>query len=210
MLFFMLSIVLFLMLYPLFETSSANAAIMTIGMSIVLFFGITAVSVEIHEWIVGLILAVIAIALGIGLNLNPGSSELRTAYLSTNLIFYLYTVVVILYEISRSPRVSLEIIFGALSGYLLIGLVGAICFAIIEHFAPGSISFNGDDFAFHNIIYFSFVTLTTLGYGDMLPESSFARSLASLLAVVGQFYLTVLVAMFVGTYISHRRHHFIE
>jgi hypothetical protein len=55
---------------------------------------------------------------------------------------------------------------------------------------------------FHDYLYFSFVTLTTLGYGDITPVSAFAKSLTIFIAITGQLYLTILIAMLVGKYLS--------
>jgi uncharacterized membrane protein len=67
----------------------------------------------------------------------------------------------------------------------------------------GGIKFAGSGaIEFHDYLYFSFVTMTTLGYGDITPVSSFAKSVTTLIAVMGQLYLTILVAMLVGKFLS--------
>ena len=57
-----------------------------------------------------------------------------------------------------------------------------------------------------DLLYYSFVTLTTLGYGDITPEGSIARVIAYLAAIVGQFYIAILVGTLVGMYLSQRKH----
>ena len=102
-------------------------------------------------------------------------------------------------------------IFGALSVYLLIGVVFSFLFIIVETVVPGS--FDGLTFhiaddsprEFHSFMYFSFVTITTLGYGDLLPIQPAARALAYMEALVGQIYLTVLVARLIGMYIAQKK-----
>jgi voltage-gated potassium channel len=96
---------------------------------------------------------------------------------------------------------------GAVCVYLLLGVIWAIVYTLIELVLPGS--FNGfspmDDFGWDSEwLYFSFVTMTTLGYGDILPISGTARGLAYMQAIVGQFYIAVLVAGLVGAYVSRR------
>ena len=92
--------------------------------------------------------------------------------------------------------------------YLLLGVIWAMVYTILDVISPGS---------FHGILrldepgwdsawlYFSFVTMTTLGYGDLLPISATARALAYMQAVVGQFYIAILVAGLVSAYISSRQ-----
>jgi voltage-gated potassium channel len=96
---------------------------------------------------------------------------------------------------------------------LLIGILGTLLLAIAEivqkfffHIDTGAINFSGDAAAgFHDYLYFSFVTLTTLGYGDITPVSAFAKSVTIVIAISGQLYLTILVAMLVGKYLSISR-----
>jgi len=95
-------------------------------------------------------------------------------------------------------RVDGERICAALCVYLLTGIAFGGIFAALEALSPGSLSAGGDDIG--SAIYFSFVTLATLGYGDILPATPAMRSLAILEAVMGQFYVAVLVARLVSAY----------
>jgi len=91
--------------------------------------------------------------------------------------------------------------------YLILGVFGAVLYFLLETVLPGS--FAGlDDYDenlwFWRLLYFSFVTLSTLGYGDITPANAFSESMAYLEAIVGQFYIAVLVASLVGMYIAAR------
>lgn len=115
----------------------------------------------------------------------------------------------ILGDVVRAERVTAEKISGALSVYLLMGFVWAFAFTVLEVLQPGSFHWSGGAAAPHgrdafgDLFYFSFVTLATLGYGDITPVAEGARSLATLEAVGGQLYLAVLVARLVGLQITH-------
>ncbi|MBI3800282.1 MAG: hypothetical protein HY268_25320 [Deltaproteobacteria bacterium] len=101
----------------------------------------------------------------------------------------------------RAGVIDAERIFAALAVYLLTGLIFAICYWLLDQTWPasfGGASASGLDLA--RAIYFSFVTLATVGYGDVIPASDSARGLAILEAVGGQMYLTVLVARLVSLY----------
>lgn len=105
----------------------------------------------------------------------------------------------------RARRVDVEHIFAALDAYLLAGvMIGVVCW-VLDELAPGSFKgMAGGSLTLPEGIYFSFVTLATLGYGDIVPVSDVARSLAILAAVSGQMYLTVLVAWLVSLYAKAR------
>jgi len=125
--------------------------------------------------------------------------------------FNLFITVFMVRHIARSQQVTLTIIINSINGYLQIGILGALLLAIAEiaqkfffHINAGAINFSGDAAAgFHDYLYFSFVTLTTLGYGDITPVSALAKSLTIVIAITGQLYLTILIAMLVGKYLSN-------
>ena len=124
--------------------------------------------------------------------------------------FNLFITVFMVRHIARSKEVTLTIIINSINGYLLIGILGTLLLAIANivqkfffHIDTGAINFAGKATAgFHDYLYFSFVTLTTLGYGDITPVSAFAKSLTIVIAISGQLYLTILIAMLVGKYLS--------
>lgn len=99
----------------------------------------------------------------------------------------------------RARRVDSEHIYAALSAYLLVGVFFGLFYWVLEEIAPGS--FNASPgFSRMSAIYFSFVTLATLGYGDIVPRSDVARGLAILEGVGGQLFLAVLVARLLSLY----------
>jgi hypothetical protein len=119
----------------------------------------------------------------------------------------------ILDYVLRGGRITVDRIFAAVCVYLLIGYAWTFGYALVETVEPGSFRATaqaGSAIELGNYVsqvlemrYFSFVTLTTVGYGDIAPVSSAARTLAALEAITGQIYLTVLVARLVGLHIVH-------
>ena len=109
-------------------------------------------------------------------------------------------------ELFRLGPVDPNKIVGALCVYVLIGVIWAMLYQLLEGFQPGSFSGLGQQghALSWRFLYFSFVTLTTLGYGDVLPLSLYAQSLTYMETVLGQFYLAVLVAALVSAYLSDR------
>ena len=116
--------------------------------------------------------------------------------------FFGYVTALVLTDVFRDSRaVSLDTICGALAAYLLIGVVWAFSYALLEALLPGSIDGLRDEgFAngYQQYLGYSFVTLTTLGYGNVVPANAKAEALATVEAIVGQVYLTVLVARLVA------------
>ena len=99
----------------------------------------------------------------------------------------------------RAPVVDSETIYAALSTYLLAGVFFGILYSAIEYMWPGSFS-GPDKFTEASAIYYSFVTLATLGYGDFLPRTEFARGVATFEVIGGQLYLAVMVARLIGAF----------
>ena len=124
--------------------------------------------------------------------------------------FNVFIAVFMIRHIFRSKKVTGTIIINSVNGYLLIGVLGAVMLAMTEivqkfFFRTGAVAINFAGKAavgFHDYLYFSFVTLTTLGYGDVTPVSSLAKSITLFIAITGQLYLTILIAMLVGKYLS--------
>jgi hypothetical protein len=127
------------------------------------------------------------------------------------IVLITYFCVTILGYVLRGTRITLDKIFAAICIYLLIGYAWTFAYALVDELSPGSfITLAGTppiDYMERvlQMRYFSFTTLTTVGYGDIIPHSAAARTLASLEAVTGQIYLTVLVARLVGLHIVHAR-----
>ena len=104
-----------------------------------------------------------------------------------------------------ASAISANRLVGAVCLYLLVGVAWAVAYTVTEMLAPGS--FNGLTATINqgwdsDWLYFSFVTMSTLGYGDFAPVSPIAKTLAYLQAVFGLFYIAILVAGLVGAYIS--------
>ncbi len=101
----------------------------------------------------------------------------------------------------RSTKIDAEHIYAALSAYLLAGVFFGVLYHGVDRVWPGSFSASGaiGEFSLFDAIYFSFVTLATLGYGDLVPVSEVARGLAVVEAVSGQLFLAVMIARLVSS-----------
>ena len=119
------------------------------------------------------------------------------------ILFFLFVAFNLLLGIIKSQEVDSEVIFSAVAVYVLFGFCGAVLAAVIMFFEPSAFSLNSTySSQFHQFLYFSFVTITTTGYGDILPIKPIARTLAIFLALFGQLYLTVIIGILIGKYLS--------
>jgi hypothetical protein len=122
----------------------------------------------------------------------------------SGILFFAFMVITILSFIFKQNTVTFNVINASVVVYLLMAMMWALLFILLETLHPGSFSLAASQSQQSNFhfFYYSFVTITTLGYGDITPATEIARSLAVLEAVIGQIYLVVLVARLVGMQIA--------
>jgi len=155
----------------------------------------------------GMVLAIVGIILSV-LSIAREDDILRVTALLAMFVFLLLATFNTLRQVAVGNNISPNRIVGAICVYLLLGVMWSIAYTVLEFSQPGS--FKGLTELVSPVwnpdwIYFSFVTITTLGYGDITPLTQTARSLSFLEAIVGQFYIAVLVAGLVSAYISTRQ-----
>jgi len=127
------------------------------------------------------------------------------------MVFFLFVIAHLLLFILRAGRVDVNVLCAGLSGYLLLGLLWIPAYLLIASVDPGSFALkapSGTDAqmdGFH-AFYFSFITLCTVGYGDVTPVSRMARMLAVTEAITGIFYVAVLISRLVAVYSTTQRH----
>ncbi len=121
-------------------------------------------------------------------------------------LFILYVIVAIMKYVFRACRVTHHVIFAAVAAYLLIGVFWSLCYTVMGTLSPEAFRFPDTCHPglTRDFTYFSFVTLTTLGYGDITPASDVARAMAFVEALIGQIYMTVLIAWLVGIFVSEK------
>jgi voltage-gated potassium channel len=137
----------------------------------------------------------------------PLAAKLPVFFITSDafrILFFAGVTVVLIYQIAASETVSFDTILGAIDGYLLLGFMGAAAFGICEMASPGSFRFPDAARSATDFVYFGFITMTTVGYGDITPVAPAARSIAILVAVSGQLYIAILISLLVGKYISTR------
>ena len=121
------------------------------------------------------------------------------------IVFVLFVVVNLLRFVLKARSVNSEVLCASVSAYLLLGLAWTFAYWFVGDVSPGAFSFNvaaEPDKTIRGFdgIYFSFITLCTVGYGDITPVSKVARMLAALEAITGLLYVAVLIARLVAMY----------
>ena len=137
----------------------------------------------------------------------PDQSDLGQKFYPYERLIIILFICMIIYQILvqmiRSKKVSADVIFGALTIYIFLGMLAGTSNQLIYYFDQDAFMGNIDITNDIDLRYYSFVTLTTLGYGDITPVSQIARATAVFYSLAGQLYLAVIVALIVGKYISH-------
>jgi hypothetical protein len=164
---------------------------------------IYAVSQKKHHILVGVLLALPMLG-SIWSRYFVQSSALEVVGGLCGAAFFIFAIIQILIFVYTQKEVTRDLIAGAAIVYLLMALAWSFIFGVVESLNPGSFSIPDIEGISTSrvFLYYSFVTITTLGYGDITPVTSLARSLCILEAVIGQLYLVVQVAWLVGVHVS--------
>jgi voltage-gated potassium channel len=204
----LISILLLFVTAPVFVSLHDGILIMNIISVTVLVAGSYALSERKYLFAIAVVLSAITIA-GTGLVLAFQQPWALLVSSSSIVVLVAFFCVTILSYVLGSGRVTSDKIFAAICVYMLLGYGWTFVYSILLELQPGSFAVTGE-FGRNDYVgrmlqlrYFSFTTLTTVGYGDIVPHSPAARTMAILEAVMGQFYLVALVGRLVGLHIVH-------
>jgi hypothetical protein len=122
-------------------------------------------------------------------------------------IFILIAIVTIGRDVLFRERVTADCILGGICVYLFLGMFFSFLFGICSLQIPGAFDFGGESakgIAVNHILYFSYITLTTAGYGDILPLHPFVRMLAAFESITGTLYIAIMISRLVGLHLAHK------
>ncbi|MCB0700744.1 MAG: hypothetical protein H6551_05375 [Chitinophagales bacterium] len=142
--------------------------------------------------------------------LKLASASSRTATLIadvTYLLYFIFMTFEVFRQILLARRVDINMVAGAFCGFLMLGILGSLIMTIIELSDPGAFSgIRTQDFneAFQDLIYYSFVSLLTIGYGDILPVTSTARKASLMLGILGYFYNIFVIGVTISKFMIQR------
>ncbi|MEM9596303.1 MAG: ion channel [Acidobacteriota bacterium] len=197
--------VLSFVVLPFVEPSGMAGTVISLAFSLVFMAGalIGGLSVGWRRFV--MVLALVSIVLSWRGD-QPEAVFLDFVSLVVSIVFMTFVGWQLLREVFRPGDVNAHRLRGAIAVYIVIGFIFALIFGLVEGLAPGSFQGLGPEgFGedLHEAVYFSFVTLTTLGFGDITPESKLAQTLVVVEAILGQLFIAVLIGRLVSLSIAN-------
>jgi hypothetical protein len=198
----LVALALLFLFFPFVEEVKGGDIIVAILLSLVLLSAVLAVADRKGVFFIALVLAIPAIA---GRWINHFRPDLvpPPVFLIAGLALIAFVVANLLLFVLRAPSVNTEVLCASISAYLMLGLLWTVAYWLVAQVTPNAFAFNTgpkESMGGFNAFYFSFITLSTVGYGDITPVSRIARWLAATEAMTGLLYVTVLIARLVSLY----------
>jgi voltage-gated potassium channel len=192
---------------PLAKSAFLKRIILQVGYIALMLLGIWGLPRQNYLFRFGLALALLSVTFT-AINIFYDGIVIELCLIVVFLLFSVSSAFIATRHVFGGTKVDRNLIFGAMCVYLLMGLVWAILYGLIFQFLPGS--FNGIEGVdgkapMDTLLYYSFVTLASLGYGDITPVAPLARTLAYLEAIGGQLYIAIMLAGLVGLFLNNRR-----
>ncbi|MCK5856970.1 MAG: two pore domain potassium channel family protein [Bacteroidales bacterium] len=200
----LLGIVLFIFVFPLLIHGFASQVLITISYTIMLL-SVGSIIEQKTKWLYKLVFVAILlqwITFFITYEDNP---IIEIISFSFSLVIFIITTFIMIQQIISSKKVDVTLVLEAIIGYLLIGIIFTLLNVLIILINPSAIGFSSAKPFIGEVIYYSFVTVTTIGYGDISPISQIARSTAILFGLIGQLYLTIVIAFIIGKYLNLKK-----
>jgi hypothetical protein len=203
-----IALILFLILLPLFSDNTARQELVYVLIIIVLFCGIFTVSENQLYLVIGSFLAVLSIILNVLYYLS-GESPFYQASIIIPFFFFGLITIVLFAAIIHEQRTTFDIVCGAMSVYLLIGITWAYGIMVMELLAPASFSIGGIESGqiryLPDFISYSFSILTTTGNFDVAAQTSVARMIMMFEMITGTLFIAILISWLVGRLLTRQR-----
>jgi hypothetical protein len=202
----LIALAVLLIAAPFVEELEGGHLILSVLFSLVLLAAVVAVANRKRSLAIALVIAIPAIIMRWINQLRPDLLH-PAAFLVCALVLLAFVIGHLLYFILRAPVVNAEVLCASIAAYLMLGLMWTVAYWLVDQLTPGgAFSFNTNRGAQSmngfTGFYFSFITLSTVGYGDITPVSQAARWLAAMEAMTGLLYVAVLIARLVSLYSS--------
>ncbi len=188
------------------HTPLNNRELLDVTFATGMLLGVLSLASHVKEFPAGVVAAVFALLFAV-IAVFSGMTLFHHLMMGAGLVFFLLVIRYSVRQVLLEGEVDLNKIIGSVCIFLLLALLWAILFQFVEVLTPGSfsnITSAAGQVEYDKFVYFSLVTLTTLGYGDTTPTTPLSGVLAALEAVVGVFYIAILVAALVGDVMARK------
>jgi voltage-gated potassium channel len=196
-----LGIVLFVFVFPIIDNASVLDIFGPISYTLILISALAVIEKKKSKRLKWLSLLVIISVILIWLNYFRDMNVYILSSFLFNISVLLSVTIIMIVEIVKSKEVDAKLIMEAISGYLMIGVMFTLTNTLLYSLQPQSFILSSDG-KISDIIYFSFVSLTTIGYGDISPQTDIARVVSVFFGLSGQLYLTIIMAFIIGKYLN--------
>ncbi|MFT4851110.1 MAG: voltage-gated potassium channel [Sediminicola sp.] len=132
---------------------------------------------------------------------NDNSEAILICRLILTFLLFVCFCIILIRQLLRIKEINLQFILGPILGFLYLGIIGGVLFEFI-HFIDASSFQLIEGYSGYSFYYFSFISITSVGYGDITPATAPAQSLTLVMNIIGQFYLAIVIGVFVGKYIN--------
>ena len=132
---------------------------------------------------------------------NNNSKSILICRLVLSFLLFACFCIILIRQLLKIKEINLQFILGPILGFLYLGIIGGVLFEFI-HFLDANSFQLIKGFSGYSFYYFSFISITSVGYGDITPLTAPAQSLTLVMNIIGQFYLVIVIGVFVGKYIN--------
>ncbi|MEL7122678.1 MAG: ion channel [Bacteroidota bacterium] len=195
-LYFLISLVLLILVPPFASLSVSGQLIFKLTFALVLLMGSFYVSTSYIEMFIAMVLSTFIFIFFI----QNEEQVFNLIATFSNLLLFGFLFVRLMTYLLKRDRVDTNSLYASISAFLVLGIVGMPLASTIEHYFPGAYELP-EAHTYYDFLYYCYITITTVGYGDITPVHPLAKALAILLSISGQLYITFVVAIIIGKYL---------
>jgi hypothetical protein len=208
LLYLFILLVALIIVFPVLKGSRTQAVMLNSTFSFILTAILYGIGEKRRIIYIGMIIGIPWLAT-VWINLRFDIDVLRIASALLMTVLFSYTLIILVQHIVEAKEISADLLSAAGCIYMLVGFAWSGIYITMELIKPGSfLQVTADGYRrvdhSHDLVYFSFITLTTLGYGDITPQTSLARSFAILEAIGGVLFMGILIGTLVGVFVAYR------
>lgn len=199
-LYLFLGVLSYIFIFPLFDGASVLDLFGPLAYSVMLLSIVSIIDKKNQKKMVWLYLLVIISIIMVWVHYFNHGKPYNYLSFVFNFAVLISATILMIYQIVKSKKVDTKLVIETVSSYLLIGIIFSLTASVLYVSNPAS--FNVEKGNYSEFVYFSFVSLTTIGYGDISPQTELARLVTVFFGLCGQLYLTIVVALIIGKYLN--------